>query len=97
MSENPLTIPIAQCSNCIFWVGNEERYSVAIDAARCKYAINTEDATEWNDESDRVLKREFEQTKAFVADGSGYFAAFYTKADFCCNAHQQQQAEEKRE
>ena len=75
------------CGNCKFWQRNEEPYSEAIAAKRCKYVAFAPDAQEWDDECNNVLKEEFSNTKAFVSDASAYKANLYTKADFCCNQH----------
>lgn len=82
---------IAQCSNCQFWCRDEEPYSEALDVKRCKYAVFAEYATKWNEDYDRVLKPEFQSVKAFVMDGSGYRAVFYTTSDFGCNQHKEQE------
>lgn len=82
---------IAQCSSCKFWQRDEDSYSEAIDAKRCKYVAFAPDAQAWNDDYDNVLKPEFTDTKAFVSDASGYSASFYTKADFSCNQYKEKE------
>lgn len=75
------------CKTCKHWdkIGNE--YSKIIGARKCNYVIHTEDATEWNKDYGRVIKPEYQDTKAFSVDGSGYYAALFTKENFGCNQY----------
>lgn len=83
---------MGKCQTCKFWESEGQSHTSAIEAKRCKYAIHTEDAMEWDADYHRALKPEFKETKAFVIDASGYYAAFYTKADFACNQYQEKDA-----
>lgn len=88
MTQSPITSLSARCATCKYWQHENEPYSKAIDAKRCKYAVHIPDAQEWDENYNNVLKNEFSGTKAFVNDASGYSACFYTKADFGCNQHE---------
>ena len=76
--------PVTTCSTCIHWDTNGEFYNEVLQAKRCKKIQHSEDATEWNDEYDRVAKKEFADDKAFACDGSGHHACLITKPDFFC-------------
>ena len=89
MGKNRIGMESSICANCQFWDRDGQPESDAINAKRCRYAVHTVDATEWNEDYDRVLKDEFKETKAFVCDASGYLAIFYTKEDFSCNQHKE--------
>ncbi len=86
-----MTESLNSCSNCKHWERDGEPYDEVIDAKRCRYAVHTEDAEYSNKDTDweKVLKPEYKDTKAFVMDGSGYMAYFYTKEDFGCNQHEE--------
>lgn len=75
-----------RCDGCKHWAVEAQDYGDgALLAARlCSRAIEIWEATEWNDDYDRVAKKGFEDVKMFVADGSGYSARLLTRADFFC-------------
>lgn len=75
------------CSTCKYWRPDEDAYNEILSVRRCAYVAFAPDATVWDDDCNRVMKPEYEQTKAFVADASGYSASFYTKEDFACNQY----------
>ena len=82
------------CKNCIFW---DEHESIVIRNAKigkCAMAKQFWDVTEWvengkDEDGDDVFIRDtsekFKHHKAFVKDGSDYYAELITKEEFGCN------------
>lgn len=52
--------------------------------ATCKKIPHSADLTEWDDDMNNVLKKEFKDTTAFAADASGYHASLMVHPTFGC-------------
>ncbi len=75
------------CKDCKHWVRADKYESGYYQGlGRCAAALMFWDCTEWKKvgECARVLKSEYENNKAFVQDGSDYYAFLLTKPDFGC-------------
>lgn len=85
------------CANCEFWEQSAEgEYGWKIGLGKCSNVPMFYDATDdpssddprdLGDES-RVLKPDFQGTKAFALDGSGYRAELLTMPDFGCVSYE---------
>lgn len=75
-----------RCDQCKFWQAANEYDDNAqvLGVRKCGKAVELWEASEWNDEYDRVPKPEYAGQKMFVMDGSSYAASLYTAADFFC-------------
>lgn len=75
-----------RCDQCAHWNREADEYSdgAILNVRRCGKAIEIWNATEWNDNYDRVPIVGLEEQKMFVKDGSSYAASLLTRADFFC-------------
>lgn len=71
-----------RCDKCAHW--SIEQGEEIINVRRCNKALELWEATEWNEDYDRVAKPNFEGQMMFVMDGSSYSASLYTRPDFFC-------------
>lgn len=83
--------PDPNCGNCKYWdakgkeespswwLGEEKQRSVF----KCKRVKMFWDSTDWDKEGENRIF--LDDSKAFVQDGSDYYAELLTKADFFCN------------
>ncbi len=81
-----------RCDGCKFWDTEEGKKASNIEVRQCKHAEMWWDSTEWVEDAewpapDRALKPECAGARMFVQDGSDYYAALYTTADFFCADH----------
>ena len=76
-----------RCETCQHWQRNEHETGSEFGLGRCKAAPMFWDATDWDEECNRVLIQKYAGTKAFVQDGSDYSAKLLTKPDFGCVMH----------
>lgn len=74
-----------RCDNCTHWMLDEREEHP--DVRRCSKALELWEATEWDENYDRVPKKGIEEQMMFVMDGSSYSATLYTKAEFFCAHH----------
>lgn len=86
---DPHTTAFPRCATCKHWE-RDEPYSRELGVKRCMRVPEWWEATEWNEEGDRVWKPEMESTFAFANDGSSYAATFLTRAEFGCVMHEVQ-------
>ena len=76
------------CKTCRFWEEPSEKSSSGIPhLGRCRAVVMVWDAGEW-EEVGRILKPEYAHLKAFVTDGSDYWAALLTLPTFGCVQHE---------
>ena len=79
------------CKNCKYWELTNSYPIKDTKIGKCKKAKMFWDSTEWTDEETedfdviRRLKKEHENEKAFVQDGSDYMASLLTLEEFGCN------------
>ena len=71
----------AICQNCNHWGGE---YGDGMGVRYCTKMVAFWNATDWGDDCERVLMPKYENQKAFVQNGSDYYASLLTKADFSC-------------
>lgn len=76
------------CETCKFWQRGEYEGS-KFGLGRCKATPMFWDATNWDEDCNRVLIEKYADTKAFVQDASDYSAKLLTKPDFGCVMHQE--------
>ena len=79
------------CATCLYWSKPEEDDDDFIACedrlifGKCRKIIMFETATDWSEDGTQFgLKPEFADLKAAVKDGSSYYAALLTKAEFGC-------------
>jgi len=79
------------CQTCAHWGGEEDywRDYTCNGLKVCSRIGEFFEASEWNDDGDRVMKPECRNDLAFAQDGSGYRAFVVTKPNFFC-AHYEQ-------
>ena len=71
-----------RCANCKHWKKDDIR---ATGLAICNGVHHQENAFGWDKDYEKYGPKEgHENDLAFAIDGSGYFAAIVTKADFFC-------------
>ena len=72
------------CKNCKHWAEKEENVK---GIRQCTRVSLFWDSTTWSkdDTPARVLREENKLDKAFVQDGSDYWAELVTREDFGCN------------
>lgn len=77
------------CSTCAWW--SREKENPPLNLRKCNYMEMYSDASYWEKETDiRVsLRPEYKDKKAFVEDGSSYYAELMTMPDFGCVAHEE--------
>ena len=75
------------CQTCKFWQQSESEQGSEFGLGRCKAVPMFWDSTEWDEGFNRRVTAAFAETKAFVQDGSDYFAKLLTKPDFGCVMH----------
>lgn len=75
-----------RCETCFYWDKNEHQIGTV---HKCTMPVMFWDATDWSVDSGRALKPEFSNQKAFVSDGSDYYAEFSTTKDFGCIEHKE--------
>lgn len=76
-----------RCDRCASWDRDNKDFSSTPgmdDVRRCRRATMFWDATEWNDDYDRVMKPEHKDDQMFVQDASDYSATLLTRAAFFC-------------
>jgi hypothetical protein len=76
-----------RCDQCRFWTAKEnieDTDAQLVGVRRCTRVLELWQATEWDDDCERVLKPGFEEQKMFVMDGSCYAAHLYTRPEFFC-------------
>ena len=84
------------CGTCRFWERPSNDGTGEIPGSgRCKAVVLYWEATKWETMDDggyyRILKPRYADAKAFVKDGSDYWAALYTLSTFGCVQHQPQE------
>lgn len=76
------------CETCKHWEKNKGNYLK--DFGKCHGIGMSYAATEWSKEEDTVvLKAGYEHIKAFVEDGSDYYAALTPTKYFGCVMHEE--------
>ena len=71
------------CNTCAHW-GKEEDQELGV--RKCAAVPMLFDSFTWSENFDRrVIRPECANKKAFVQDGSDYYASLRTRADFGCN------------
>ncbi len=76
------------CGTCRYW--KEKQGNYLPDFGYCNAITMSYDKTEWStDKSKRVLKEEHKNVKAFVEDGSDYYAALLCTKYFFCNMYEE--------
>ena len=85
------TETIGLCKSCKHWEKPQSEHGEVLGLGKCLAVVQLWDATKWEDDDDpgvdvcfRVLKNEYKEKMAFVQDGSDYYAALRTFADFGC-------------
>jgi len=82
------------CKNCLYWNESDSNVIKNAKIGNCSMVKQFWDVTEWvengkDEDGDDVFirdsKKEFTHHKAFVKDGSDYFAELITKEEFGCN------------
>ena len=78
------------CKTCKHWERyGEDNYRLMPGAGHCKAVPRGWSATDWDpDYNQRVILPEFAHCKAFVQDGSDYWAQLQTLPDFGCVMHE---------
>lgn len=80
-----------ECKDCKYWAKDEQTMYGNTGVKRCTKVKMLWDCTKWGEEDDdyeRVLADE--AGKAFVQDGSDYYACLLTLGDFGCNQFEPQ-------
>lgn len=77
---------MGRCETCKFWESDENakkygRAGIYYGLKTCERAEMLWDMTGWSKSGERILKND---ARMFVEDGSSYYAALLTKADFGC-------------
>ena len=73
------------CRDCVHWGGEHLHWDAEkMDLKECARTMNLFEALTWGEgekphQTEKALKN-----KAFVQDGSNYWALLYTRADFGC-------------
>jgi hypothetical protein len=78
------------CSTCAHW--DSEEYASRPPVRICNNVPMYWDASEWDDDCNRVLIDKYKDTKAFAQDGSDYKAVLLTASDFGCVSHKEKEA-----
>lgn len=74
------------CGTCMYWEYTESRKLQGF--GKCHGISMSWDATEWDQQTGcLVLTKENKHVKAFVEDGSDYYAALIPSKDFGCVMH----------
>ena len=82
-----------RCDKCQHWDDKPSYERVAGLSIRvCSKAVMFWDATDWDDECNRVLRPEYKGQKSFVQDGSDYRACLMTTGDFFCGHFEEKTA-----
>ena len=71
------------CENCKYWKDKESYSYSKVNVNKCAKIKMFWACVEWSEESELIKKDS--DTKAFVQDGSDYFAELLTLKDFGCN------------
>lgn len=71
-----------KCSDCKHW-SPQDQYPVK-RIGQCLNAIPLWEATEWDEDFDRVLKEQYVNQRIFAQDGSDYRAVLLTVENFYC-------------
>ena len=76
-----------RCDKCVHWDTNTKDNLLDDSIRKCNKPIMFWSATEWKEVGDdygRVRIDKYADLKMFVEDGSDYYAALLTTADFYC-------------
>ena len=77
-----------KCKTCAHWGFVDKEYRELPLLGVCKAVPQLWDATEWSAEAgERIVRKKYAGRLAFVEDGSAYYAALRTFADFGCVQH----------
>lgn len=77
-----------RCETCKHWEQHSRNYLPQF--GKCHGIGMNYGATEWSkEEGTLVLKAGYEHVKAFVEDGSDYYAALTSTKDFGCVMHEE--------
>ena len=81
------------CATCKHWNRSRPYQSgYGLGIGTCDAVVQFWAATEWNEDGDaRVFMPEHKDKKAFVQDGSDYYAELLTMPDFGCIQHEEKQ------
>lgn len=78
-----------RCKTCKHWEKPESDHGEVPGTGKCKAVVQFWDATEWDDDYEkRTLKQKYAGRRAFVQDGSDYYAELKTLSDFGCVQHE---------
>ena len=78
------------CKTCKYWQHlNKDQYSEINGTSKCKKVVQAWDATQWDEDGQRVVKTEYKNQLFFVQDGSDYYATLLTSPDFGCVQHEE--------
>ena len=74
------------CETCKHW---EEKGTYTKGVGKCHNIDMIDNDVEWSQGEGRVLRKGREHVKAFVEDGSSYYAALLPTKDFGCVMHEE--------
>lgn len=89
-----------RCQTCRHWSRDDDNadrasygvYAPIAAAGRCTYPAQLWDATEWDDEGERVIRQKYADRLAFLQDGIDYYAApLMTMPTFGCVQHSERE------
>ena len=79
---------MSRCETCKHWEQHSKKYLP--EFGKCHGIGMSYDETEWDKETGKTkLKQGSEHIKAFVEDGSDYYAALLPTKDFGCVMHEE--------
>jgi hypothetical protein len=73
-----------KCADCKFWYNDVKNNTGIANIGTCKKPMSFEDATEWANTNNLVIKDYYKDLKIFVQDVGNLGCYFFTRDDFYC-------------